>query len=50
MNAAFAVGRVCDKEEGRHLLLSLVESEHMVNTAALQCHLNAPSIINTPFD
>lgn len=33
MNAAFAVGRVCDKEEGRHLLLSLVESEHMVNTA-----------------
>ena len=30
MNAAFAIGRLCDMEEGRKRLLQLAESERMV--------------------
>ena len=45
MNAAFAIGRLCDMDNGRKRLLQLSESERMVKSV-LYRHFRVPSFEN----
>ena len=42
MNAAFAIGRICDSDVGRHKLLSAVDSEKMVSALSKMLCGNDP--------
>ena len=45
MNAAFAIGRLCDLEEGRKRLLFLAESERMVGLEAANLYSSTSNFV-----